>query len=585
MKDRPLSAQPKLSVDIDLLQTIYETALLPDNYDDLIDSWSTRLEEALDAIDDDDMADKEEGLTLDLSDAIRYLNTSLQLFERLNTARQLEMRALESGRTNLPKIVLDADGKVVWYNGAALRIFGLSRQSTARTLEMDAGSRRRLAGELAALAGAGTAEAPAGRDAATPPLVILLQPVGEGAPVFMIGRRLIQPKQPALLALDQADTGWNGAVESVLRGSFGLSPSEIEIVARLAEGHSLSRIAADRNRQVSTLRSQLKAALRKTQTHSQAQLVRLTLSLASHLDAARAEIVDAEVPVRVHPLPDGRRLHYRVLGPPDGAPVVFLHGMLDGLSFAPELVDGLAARRLRLIAPERPWFGAAPGLDCDPAAVPDRVCADIRDLMETLQLTDVRLVGHMAGALYAFTLAACAPQRVRGIVSVAGGVPITSIAQFRHMSPRQRTVAYTARFTPSALPLILQAGVRQIEAGGVDRFVRALYAKSPVDLQVFEDPRSGSALADGVRFAVAQGYRAFEIDSYHVVRDWGHRTQGSACPVILLHGQQDPVVSAASVAGFARTLGARAELRIAEGAGQTILLSHAASVLDAIEAL
>ncbi len=583
VKDRSSIPLPKLNADLELLQTIYETALIPDNYDDLVDTWSVRLENALAQVEDTDLDGSQDMVTLDLSESIRYLDTSLRLFERLDTARRLEKQTPEAERASLPKLVLDAAGKVVWYNSSALRMFALSRQSTAQTLPMDDTSRRRLESELATLGQ--EVERPPGPLGRHLPLVVLLHPPGDGAQVFMIGQRLAQHGQPDLLVLDQADTGWNEAIEAVLQGSFALSRAETEIVARLAEGETLSQIAKARNRQLSTLRTQLKSVLRKTQTRSQAQLVRLTLSLASHLDASGADLSASEAPFQVHTLPDGRNLHFRTMGPPQGAPVMFLHGMLDGLNIGATFLQELTTRNIRLIAPERPWFGAAPGYDVDIPQVPDTLAADLTHLLETHDLNGVRLIGHMAGSVYSFTLAAKAPERVRGVLNVAGGVPIRSLTQFRHMSPRQRTVAYTARFTPKALPLILHAGVRQIESGGVEQFVRALYARSPIDLAAFETPEIGTTIADGVRFAVAQGYRAFEIDSYHVVRDWSARVAASKCPVGLLHGRHDPVVSAASVEAFGRTLGARAQVQIAEDAGQTILFTHPRMVLDALERL
>lgn len=587
MKDRSASPPHKLQADVELLQTIYETALLPDNYDDLIDTWSTRLEAVLDEASDTMLDGGDDSLPVDLSDSIRFLDTSLQLFERLDTARRLESSTREAERSSFPKLVLDATGKIVWYNGAALRRFGLTRQSTQASLDMDDSARRRLGTEIAALGDNAADAAPPvhGAIGGRPPLVILLRARDGSGPVFMVGRAVAQPDRPDILVLDQADTGWNDAIEAVLKGSFGLSASEIDIVANLADGLSLAQIADRRGRQLSTLRTQLKSVLRKTQTHSQAQLVRLALSLASHIDASAARLTEPRAPFRVHTLPDGRSLHYRDTGPEDGAPVMFLHGMLDGLRFGKAFVAELWTRGIRIIAPERPFFGAAPGTAWPVPDVPDLLAADLAHLIATLDLRDLRLIGHMAGSVYSFTLAGQAPDRVTGIVNVAGGVPITGFAQFRHMSPRQRTVAYTARFTPSALPLILHAGVRQIEAGGVDRFVRALYARSPIDLAAFETPEIGGAIADGVKFAVAQGYRAFEIDSYHVVRDWSRRARASTCPVVLLHGRHDPVVSAASVTAFGRALGERARVMIAEDAGQTILFTHPKQVFDALARL
>ena len=575
MRDQSAHPGPKLDADIDLLNAIYQAALLPENYDALVETWSTRLEDVLDRMPEGVLDAPDLALQIDLSDSIEYLNTSLQVFEKLARARPAPTPEGDASSAALPKLVLAEDGQVVWYNSAAMRLYDLSRNSTLATLPMDTGSRQRV---QAALTENRKSDASGGRL----PLVVFLHGGSADAGCFMLARPLQDSGAARLLVLEQADTEWNDTINAVLQASFGLTRAETDIVASLCDGKSVSRIAEQRGRQMSTLRAQIKSILRKTNTHSQAQLIRLCLSLVSHIGAVAQDSTEPGRPLRFHTLPCGRRVPFHDIGPADGQPVLFLHGMLDGLSFLPEFRQLLDAHKLRLIAPERPSFGSAASCGRAIADVPDGVAADALHLLRAAGLRDVRLLGHMAGSVYSFALAAQAPQMVRGIVNVAAGVPITSVAQFRHMSARQRTVAYTARFTPSALPLILHAGIRQIDSGGVDRFIEALYAASPRDLAAWSRPAISTAISEGVKFAVAQGHRAFEIDSYHVVRDWSARAQSTTCPVALIHGRHDPVVSARSVEAFGKSLGGRARVDIAEDAGQTVLYTHPQMVIEAL---
>ncbi|MCC6006516.1 MAG: alpha/beta hydrolase, partial [Rhodobacteraceae bacterium] len=194
------------------------------------------------------------------------------------------------------------------------------------------------------------------------------------------------------------------------------------------------------------------------------------------------------------------------------------------------------------------------------------------------------LLGHMAGALYAFAAAAQLRERALGIVNVAGTVPIVSVAQLASMSRRQRLVAYTARFAPAALPFVLRAGIRQLDFDGEHSFMTALYENSPLDLETCADPDVFRSIRRGYRFTVEQGHHAFETDGYLAVRNWSALAEASQVPVSLLHGRHDPVVNADSVSAFALRLGKRARLRLFDNCGQLVLYRQPERVFEAVRA-
>jgi len=133
------------------------------------------------------------------------------------------------------------------------------------------------------------------------------------------------------------------------------------------------------------------------------------------------------------------------------------------------------------------------------------------------------------------------------------------------------------------LPFILRAGISQINSGGTDAFMRSLYLNSPLDMKLLENPEVRGLIQHGYRFATHQGHHAFEIDSYHVVRDWRHLVAATDLPVHLVHGVHDPVVSLESVQDFAASLGARAMLDAVEGAGQLVMHQSPDPILDAMD--
>ena len=560
----------RIQPDPDLLQAIYQTAVTPENYDSLMAHWQAQMEAALANLPPEALAGDRAADLIDISEALPHLETSARILDRLGrTARDgVSRHALVHDGLHL---LLDAEGRVVWHNPRAGRLLSLRPGAGLDRLPVDDTTRARLQAALpdpARMAGGG----------ATAVAFVMTPP--DGPALHMVAT---PADDPTLLVLRSARSRWTALLGEMMREAFDLSNAEIDVVSLLVDGHDLPEIATARDRKLNTVRTQIKAILRKTHTRTQAQLIRLALNLAAHLPDT-GEGARARSDVAFLTLPSGRRMPWRRLGPVRGRPVLFLHGMLDGIAVTSAADDLLHRLGLQLIAPERPFFGSAPGDASSPADAVDRFADDLDALCAHLRLEAPVVIGHMAGAVYAFGLAARHPGRVRAIVAVAGGVPILSPRQFEAMSARQRLVAFTARYAPTALPFILRAGIRQIDAGGEHRFVSALYQSSPLDQTALRRQEVFEIVTDGVRYAVEQGHHAFEIDSYHVVRDWSDLVAGSTCPVHLVHGRSDPVVAADTVAAFAERLGARATLDMIEDGGQLVYYTHPERVLAQVVA-
>lgn len=570
--DGAQAARPtRIAPDPELLQAIYQTAVTPENYEELMARWQDRIEAALAGLPAERL--NADGDLIDVSEALPHLETSSRILDRLGRTAQDGVSRPRHVQDGL-HLLLDAGGRVVWHNPRTARLLGLQAGIGIDRLPLDADARQRLSEALPGLAGSD----PMGRQAGGALAFLLHMPDGE--PVHMVATRAAEP---GLVVLRSAASRWTALLGEMMREAFDLSGAEIDIVALLVEGADLPEIAAARERSLNTVRTQLKAILRKTRTRSQAAVIRLALGLAAHLpelgsgERRRSDVAFID-------LPSGRRMPWRRLGPERGRPILFLHGMLDGIAVTDAAHDLLLRHGLQLIAPERPFFGSAPGAPWPPAEMVDRFADDLEALCAHLRLEAPVVLGHMAGAVYAFGLAARHPGRVRAIVTVSGGVPILSPRQFEVMSARQRVVAFTARYAPAALPFILRAGIRQIDAGGEHRFVTALYQNSPRDMAALRRQEVFDIVTDGVRYAVEQGARAFEIDSWHVVRDWSSWVEASTCPVHLLHGRGDPVVAADTVEAFAARLGPRAHLRMIEDGGQLIYHTHPEAIMATLVA-
>jgi pimeloyl-ACP methyl ester carboxylesterase len=115
--------------------------------------------------------------------------------------------------------------------------------------------------------------------------------------------------------------------------------------------------------------------------------------------------------------PDGRAIAYSEWGEPTGLPVMYCHGF-PGSRLEARLADESArALGIRLIAPDRPGFGASDFL------AGRRIAdwpGDLAALAESLGIARFHVIGVSGGAPYALAVAAQLGDRVAGIALVCG---------------------------------------------------------------------------------------------------------------------------------------------------------------------
>jgi pimeloyl-ACP methyl ester carboxylesterase/DNA-binding CsgD family transcriptional regulator len=565
----------KITPDPQLLEAIYNATVTPESYDHLMLRWQELLENAVDALGDRRRFVAENHDLIELSQTIPHLKTSFRILEALGREDAGTDKPVKTGNGK-PKFMVDAKGQIVWFNGIAVREFMLTKNMTIGDLKLGDSALVLTSQAIAQIAEA--AEMPK-------PFVIAIESKARGRAVHMAATTLTSPEGERHLILEELEAPWHDSIETMLQRAFGLTKSETGITGMLMRGTDMKEIAELRGSTLATVRTQVKAVLRKTQTHSQNELVRLCMIMAAHFPAAKLQNRRDHSDIRFFELPSGRTMPYRVFGPSEGRPILFLHGMLDGVQITSRIDAILHRLNLRIIGPERPFYGSAEGSTVPVAGALEAFANDAAALVEHLDLKDFILLAHMAGSMSAFAISPLVGDRVRAIVAVAAGVPIVSSQQIKAMSPRQRMIAYTARYAPSALPFILRAGIRQIDAGGARQFMQALYPAGSADRAACDDAEIFEVVSEGYRFAVAQGHRAFEIDSYHVIRDWSHLVDRSPHPVHIFHGCQDPVVKIGSVRDFASRHGDRTTLYEHPHIGQLLYYHEPEFVLEHVARL
>lgn len=395
-------------------------------------------------------------------------------------------------------------------------------------------------------------------------------------------------QQPVLLCVSNMAMDWNRKLEQLLTDAFLFSPSELHIGHLLCLGNSLQQIAQIRKRSLHTVRVQVKNMLQKTATHTQTDIVRLMVTMASfgsvkNIHAAHYFVDAKDKQNLMIEVNNGREMPVHLFGPKNGRPVIYVHGMLSGININSDFGELLAQNNIRLIAPIRPYYASSP-----PAykvkSSPEEFAIDLRYILDYLEVESAPIIGNMAGSIYAFASASAMPNRITGILNISGCVPIVSLRQIIAMSPRQRVVAWTSRFAPKLLSAILRTSISLIDSGDEDKFLDGLYGKNTHDRMILQNKKIHSTIYSGFLFAISQGHYAFEVDAHHATRDWSKFVKKAKQKTLLIHGAFDRVTPISTVREFA-DLYDHVELIEHDDAGQLVFYQKPDAIISSLNVL
>jgi pimeloyl-ACP methyl ester carboxylesterase/DNA-binding CsgD family transcriptional regulator len=562
-----------------VIASIYDTLLRPDLYDSLMDAWAEEMTAALGNLSElRDGHERFAGVALDPI-LVEHFERATDLLARMRRSAPRAPLSERVGRNNRVSFLLSNDLRILAASPSARQLLGGETDGAELLDHLTAESIGRLRDLLQLSRRSSRVQRLAVLHADCGPKHLLARLVDREEASGILGGAA-----PALL-VEALNIEWHAQLARTLADSFHLSPAEIEVIEGLMAGQNTREIAADRGRSEHTVRNQIKAALARTGTDGQADLVRLVAMIAKATPPAPSGAGGTEGlgRSRLVDLADGRRMELIEVGPETGRPFLFLHGMLDSTAGLARMVGYLHERGLRAVAPLRPGFGGTDVAGPPPEALRRHV-DDLCNFCARENLRSVPVVAHMGGAVAAHALAARAPERVSGIVSVAGVVPIVDLRQITGMPRRQRVVALTARFAPGVAPALLRAGIAQIDSDQVDRFLGALYPDGTPDRDVIESLGVARLIHAAYRKSVARGPDGFLMDGYHVVRDWSRTAEAHNRPVHIIHGTLDRVVQVRSVASFSRCDKNRSLVTLPD-TGQLVLYKHPHLVLDAIESV
>lgn len=536
----------------EVIDRLYEVAVDPSRYEALLDHWEKMIQPQRAAAN-----------SAGVPGAAPVLG--LKQFEgHFQRADQVLDRAIRDGDgtavgriERVAAFAVDRALVLTEVNAAASRVFGVTPGAKVADLALGEGETDQVGAQIARLFSSNSAGT-----------VLLRTRAARTDRMMLLHLRLTRPEQGAAqVIVVSSELVWPAGFSDMLRGAFDLTQAEAEVMQALAEGQGLAEIAAARGRSIETVRAQLKAIMSKTETRSQSELVRLTLSTMElvHFSADATEGLPTASrgfgtleprPFRTMTLRDGRRMDYLILGDPEGRPLLFFP--LDyGLVRWPASAEAEAVRRgIKVIVPVRAGYGASDPL---PRGVPyvAQLAEDMAALLDHVKVERVPLLTLGGDSFIAFAFHAAYPERVKAMVCCAGVLPLTRPAQYERMDKWHRFILAGARYTPHLLPFMVKAGFALARRLGKRGFVHAVYGNSKADVATFEIDEVFEAMVCGSEVSLSETHSAHDAFSREVIchetTDWTDEVDGlrrSGIPVHFLNGLQDPQVPPATVEEF-----------------------------------
>ncbi len=280
-------------------------------------------------------------------------------------------------------------------------------------------------------------------------------------------------------------------------------------------------------------------------------------------------------------LRDGRRLGYSAAGPPNGRPVLYMHGAIGSpVRCSDQLAETISSLGIRYLMPERPGFGLS-------SVLPGRTVADwardVDELADALGLGRFSVVGVSAGAPYAIACAALLGRRVAATAAVSAMPPGFAPGRARGMSLRYRAGLGILRAHPRAS---IRAGDRILEflRRHPGLLARTLASGAPrSDRRLLSEGEARDTAVRSFFQAARRGVRPM-IEDYSVCSaDWGFGLSRVAATVHVWHGAHDHLVPLAAARWMASEL-PDAELRISERDGHFFFRSRLPEIFSPLVA-
>ena len=537
----------------DVIDRLYEVAVDPSRYEALLDHWEAMIAPQRGALGTDAAP------ILGLDHLTGHVERADQVLDRIvATETPQGPQAVLKQIDRSAAFAVNRSTTVIAANAGAARLLNISDGAKLSDMNLVDGDVEQLAHHVGRLLSSNRDET-----------IVLRGRTSNSERVIVFHLRVIRDdgSTPYVLVIS-SDIQWPAGFTDMLRAAFEFTPVEAQVVRALTEGQTLQEIADARSRSIDTIRAQLKSIMAKTETRSQSELVRLTLStmeIAQFSETASDGAADISQgydsleprPFQTLSLDDGRRMDFLILGDPTGAPLMY--SPLDyGLVRWTAAAEAEAKKRgIKVIVAVRAGYGQSTSLPKRTPYIP-QLCDDYAALMDHLGVGTAPFLTlggdtHLAAQFNAFH-----PGRMRALIACAGVLPLTRSEQYDRMDKWHRFILAGARYTPHLLPFMVKAGFALARRLGKLGFLHAVYGKSEADMAAIEDIDVLEALVVGSEVALSDTHSAHDAFAREVIAhettDWTESVLAfkDNVPLILMNGLQDPQVPPETLAEHRR---------------------------------
>ena len=326
-----------------------------------------------------------------------------------------------------------------------------------------------------------------------------------------------------------------------LKKIFQLTDAECLLLNSVVNSaNKLPEVAEELNLSYHTVRSYMKTLLTKTNTNSQAELIKLILTIpALHMPLvgqAKDASHEYRASARQHSfrLENGRELCISQYGVLDGYPVFYFHGLVGGRLECDHPVDALIVKNIRLIAIDRPGFG---GSTKDPSKSFQSWCADLDNFCQHEHIAEFSIITYSSGSVWGLFAAQYFGTRVQQLclVSNIGLNPFTNIN-----GNGRYTDELILKFTEHS-PAVSRAMLKLVCKflySDIDRYFSYARSRALKPDQVALNEYSGHI----ARAFIGRGKHAWKemANELHLLSgDWPNDLNILRCPVTIWHGKQD----------------------------------------------
>lgn len=513
------------SSDNELIESVYAVALEPERYEELVLIWNNRFIQSPAKIGQVDA---------NFIDDFRRSLIILQNIKREEGTDEAKTPFDDYETSHFAVLGVAENGDIVQSNMAAKDAFGHLDFYRIDTLPYDQGSLEALSKAIA--------ETFAGSQKQH--LIRAIRTDQDS--VSLISLRLLLPADRPLVMVQTSDFVWPKHMMPLLKSAFDLTPAEAEIVGMVTQGATLGEVAQKRESSLSTVRTQMKSILNKTETHSQTELVRMAIAFVSinvHADVAAvtADKVRLSEPfpneTLAYPkadqrytlrLPDGRTLDYSIIGDPDGEPVLHINPIFWGDFWPASHISKIVERGLKIIAPARPGYMRS-SLCPDGKSPSVQYAKDVHHLITHLNLEKVTILARGMATQHAYEILFLNPDIVKGLLLITPEMPYKMSETYANLSPAYRFVLNTALSYPKLLELYIKAA--RIFYGRVStrEFIEKHYEGANADFHILDNAEIMEALKLGLDAAYASGTKAI-LQTLQDIKDYDYE-QVLACKV------------------------------------------------------